>query len=254
MVDDAGRTVEILDRWSGEVRAAQVFVAALGASGYPDADVIRSQGLEDWIGSHPRGFETLGGVVEIVVPDHLRSAVTKAHRYDPDLHPINPEMADHDSVAVAVAVVPARVGKPRDQAPAEWSVLLAERWILASLRNRPFCSLAEVNAEIRGLREKRHRKPFPKLPGSRRELFEPIDQPAGKPLPREPYEFAEWKPVTVHQDTQIRHILAYPFEFRVEPRDTMSRSRVFDKPLAVPDQFTDRGDCSKCPCRVFGCH
>ena len=208
-VDYAGMTVEIIERWTGEVREAQVFVAALGASGYTYAEVTWTQGLEDWIGSHQRCFEYIGGVVEIVVPDNLRSAVSKAHKYDPDINPTYQEMADHYSVAV----VPARVGKPRDKAPAELSVLLAERWILAALRNRQFFSLAEVNTEIRRLLDRLNNKPFQKLPGSRRELFEQIDRPALKPLPREPYEFAEWKKVTVHLDYHVefdKHYYSVP--------------------------------------------
>jgi len=209
-VDYAGMTVEIVDRWTGEIREAQLFVAALGASGYTYAEVTWSQGLEDWITSHCNCFSWMGGCPTIVVPDNLRSAVTKAHKYDPDINPTYQEMADHYSVAV----VPARVGKPRDKAHAELGVLLAERWILASLRNRRFFSLAEVNTEIRRLLDRLNDKPFQKLPGSRRELFEQIDRPALGPLPREPYEFAEWKRATVHIDYHVefdKHYYSVPF-------------------------------------------
>ncbi len=193
-VDYAGMTVGIIDPSTGEERQAQLFVAALGASGYTYAEVTWTQGLEDWITSHQNCFSWMGGCPEIVVPDNLRSAVVKAHRYEPDINPTYQEMAEHHDLAV----VPARVRRPREKAKAELSVLLAERWILAALRNRRFFSLREVNIEIGQLLEKLNNKPFQKLPGSRRELFEELDRPALKPLPREPYEFAEWKKVRVH--------------------------------------------------------
>ena len=86
-VDYAGQTVPVIDRHSGEIRQAQVFVAVLGASSYTFAEATWSQQLPDWLGSHARCFAFLGGVPEIVVPDNLRSAVSKAHRYEPDINP-----------------------------------------------------------------------------------------------------------------------------------------------------------------------
>jgi transposase len=86
-VDYAGQTVEIIDRQSGEVKTAQIFVAVLGASSYTYAEATWTQRLSDWIGSHVRALEYFGGVPEVVVPDNLHSAVTKAHRYEPDLNP-----------------------------------------------------------------------------------------------------------------------------------------------------------------------
>ena len=118
--------------WIGAVRQAQIFVAVLGASNYTYAEATWTQQLPDWIGSHVRAFAFLGGASEILVPDNLRSGVTKAHRYEPDLNPTYADLARH----YAVAVLPARARKPRDKAKAEAGVLLVERWILAALRNR----------------------------------------------------------------------------------------------------------------------
>ncbi|MFW2134629.1 IS21 family transposase, partial [Ectothiorhodospira haloalkaliphila] len=111
-VDYAGQTVPVIDRNTGEIREAQIFVAVLGASNYSYAEPTWSQTLPDWIGSHIRAFEFFGGVPELVVPDNLKSGVTKAHRYDPDLNPTYQDMAAH----YGVAVVPARSRKPRDKA------------------------------------------------------------------------------------------------------------------------------------------
>ena len=198
-VDYAGQTVPVVDRLTGEVREAQIFVAVLGASNYTYAEATWSQGLPDWIGSHQRCFRYLGGVPEIVVPDNLRSGVTKAHRYEPDTNPTYQDMATH----YGVAVLPARVRRPRDKAKVEAGVLVVERWILAALRHRSFFSLHELNAAIRELLEKLNARPFKKLPGSRREHFECLDKPALQPLPAEPYVYAEWKKARVHIDYHV---------------------------------------------------
>ncbi len=92
-VDYAGQTMPVVDRDTGEIREAQIFVAVLGASNYTYAEATWTQGLPDWIGSHQRAFAFLGGVPELVVPDNLRAGVSKAHRYEPDINPTYQDMA-----------------------------------------------------------------------------------------------------------------------------------------------------------------
>jgi transposase len=198
-VDYAGQTVAVVDRRTGEIRQAQIFVAVLGASSYTYAEATWTQRLPDWIGAHVRAFAFFGGVPELVVPDNLRSAVDKAHRYEPDINLTYQELAGH----YGVAVLPARVRRPRDKAKAEAGVQLVERWILAALRQRTFFSLAELNGEIARLLAQINARPFKKLPGSRRELFEQLDRPALRALPAEPYRFAEWKKVRVNIDYHV---------------------------------------------------
>src|SRR5210317_200046 len=198
-VDYAGQTMPVVDWGTGEIREAQLFVAVLGASNYTYAEATWTQGLPDWIGSHRRAFAFLGGVPELVVPDNLRAGVSKAHRYEPDNNPTYQDMATH----YGVAVLPTRVRRPRDKAKVEAGVLVVERWILAVLRHRTFFSLAELNAAIAGLLEKLNARPFKKLPGCRRAHFEALDKPALKPLPIEPYEYAEWKKARVHIDYHL---------------------------------------------------
>jgi len=184
-VDYAGQTMAVVDRITGEVRQAQIFVAVLGASNYTFAEATWTQGLSDWIGSHVRAFEFFGGVPEVVIPDNLKSGVHRACRYEPDLNPTYAELAHH----YGVAVVPARVRKPRDKAKVECGVLLVERLILAAMRHRTFFSLSELNEAIGGLLEKLNTRPFKKLPGSRKEAFERIDRPALRPLPKARYVY-----------------------------------------------------------------
>jgi transposase len=210
-VDYAGQSMDVIDRVTGEVREVQLFVAVLGASNYTFAEATWTQSLSDWIGSHERAFRYLGGVSEVVVPDNLKAGVDRAHRYEPDINRTYADMAEH----YGVAVIPARAAKPRDKAKAEVGVQVVERWILARLRNQTFFSLAELNRAIAGLLEHLNARPFKKLPGSRRELFEQLDRPALRPLPATRYEFALWKKARVHIDYHIAvegHYYSVPYQ------------------------------------------
>ena len=200
-VDYCGQTVPIVCATTGECRQAQVFVAVLGASNYTYAEATLSQSLPDWLGSHVRTFEYFGGTPAIVVPDNLKSAVTKACRYDPDLNPSYQQLAEH----YQLAVVPARPYKPKDKAKAEVGVQIVERWILARLRHLTFFSLAELNQCIRTLLDELNRKPFKQLPGNRRQAFEQLDQPALTPLPRQPDCYVAIKSVKVNIDYHVHH-------------------------------------------------
>jgi len=228
-VDYAGATIPITNPQTGEVRQAQIFVAVLGASSYSYAEASWSQQLPDWLGSHVRAFEFFGGVPEIIVPDNLRSGVTRACRYEPDLNRSYQEMAAHYSVAV----VPARPRKPRDKAKAEVAVQVVERWIVAALRKRRFNSLGELNQAIAELLERINRRPFRKRSGSRLSLYQSLDRPALKLLPVERYEFGEWKTARVNIDYHIeveRHYYSLPYQLvgkRVEVRLTARTLEIF---------------------------
>lgn len=204
-VDYAGQTVPIVDRHTGESRAAQVFVAVLGCSNLTHAEATWTQGAADWLGSHVRALEGFGGVPRAIVPDNLKSGVKKAHRYEPQINPAYQDFAEH----YGVAILPTRVRKPRDKAKVETGVLVVERWILARLRNRTFFSLGELNTTIDALLERLNTRPFKKLEGSRRSRFEALERAALRPLPIRPYEFGEWRKAKVHPDYHIEVGRAY---------------------------------------------
>jgi transposase len=235
-VDYAGPTIPIYDPLSGEVMLrAQLFVAALGASSYVYAEATASQGLTDWIGSHVHAFEYMGGATKILVPDNLKSGVKKPNRYEAELTRTYEEMAAH----YGAAVIPARAYKPRDKAKAEAAVLLCERWIIAKLRHERFSSLAQLNRRIAGLLEAINAKPFKKLDGSRRTLFETLDRPALTPLPPTPYVIGRWKQVTCNIDYHIdvdRHYYSVPYQLvgkRLDVRTSASTVEVFFKSKRV---------------------
>ncbi|UIF88086.1 transposase (plasmid) [Cupriavidus necator] len=100
----------VTDGATGEIKQAQIFVAVLGASNYTYIEATWSQQLPDWIASHVRALNFFGGCTELWVPDNLRSGVTRASRYEPDLNPTYQDLASH----YGVAVLPARVRRPKD--------------------------------------------------------------------------------------------------------------------------------------------
>lgn len=199
-VDYAGPAFEVVDRKTGEVRDAMVFVGVLGVSNHTFVDVTWSRSLPDWTMSHVRMFEFWSGVPELVIPDNEKSAVHKASRYEPELNATYRDLAAH----YGTTVLPARPGAPRDKAKAEAAVQNVERWIMAPLRNQTFFSLGELREAIRPLLAELNERPFTKIEGSRHSWFEDLDRPALKPLPAERYEYAEWRKARVNIDYHIQ--------------------------------------------------
>jgi transposase len=230
-VDFPGDTLPIVDPETGEVRPAQLFVAVLGASNYTYAEAVASQAVPDWIAAHVHALEFYGAVPAILVPDNLHAAVTQAHRYEPILNRTYEELAAH----YRCAVIPGRPRKPRDKAKVESGVLVAERWILAALRHRTFFSLAEANQAIRERLAWLNDRPFKKLDGCRRSLFEEIDRPAMRPLPPRPYEYATWKLAAVNVDYHVeveRHYYSVPYQLvgeRCDVRISASTIEIFHR-------------------------
>jgi len=228
-VDFAGQTVKITDRFTGDTREAEIFIAVLGASNYTYAEAVWSQDLFNWIEAHGRAFEYFGGITEIVIPDNLKSGVSKACIYEPELNATYHEMAVH----YGTAIIPARVRKPKDKAKAEIGVFVVERWILAALRNRTFFSLEELNQAIRELLEKLNNRKFKKLEGTRLSWFEAIEKGALKPLPQERYEIALWKMPTVNIDYHVeieKHYYSVPYQLagkKVDVRYTAKTVEIF---------------------------
>ena len=230
-IDYAGQTMPVVDPKTGEIWRAQIFVAVLGASNYTYAEAHRAQSLPNWIGAHVRALTFLGGVPQVLIPDNLKAGVKSPHRYEPDINPTYQEFAQH----YGVAVVPARVRKPKDKAKVEVGVQVVERWILAPLRNRTFFSLAELNKDIQELLTQLNQRPMQHLNQSRQALFQEIDQPALSPLPIQPYEYAYWKKAKVHIDYHVtfdKHHYSVPYPLvgkKVELRVTEKIVEIFYK-------------------------
>lgn len=198
-VDFSGDTPSYVDRTTGEIIQAELFVAVIGASSRTYALAVASQQIPDWTRAHIGAFEYFGGVPEVIVPDQLKSGVKTSCRYDPEINPVYAELCAHYSVVV----IPARPLEPRDKAKVENGVLNAQRRILAVLRNRTFFSLLEINNAIAIELEKLNNRPMQGIGTSRNQLFAEIDKPALKALPLERFQLREWKKAKVNIDYHI---------------------------------------------------
>ncbi len=245
-VDYAGDTVPVvIDRLTGEMREAQIFVAVLGASSFTYAEATWTQTLTDWIGAHTRALAAIGGVPKLLVPDNTKVAVIKACFYDPQVNRTYTEMAAH----YEAAVLPARPRKPRDKAKVEACVLILERWLLGRLRNRRFYGLSELNQAIQALLvDLNERRPIRRLGVTRRHLLEELDRPALKPLPAEPYVFAEWRARRIGLDYHLDidgHYYSVPYRFareQVEVRLTARTVEVFRKGERIAAHLRNSGN------------
>ncbi|MFY9411335.1 MAG: IS21 family transposase [Dethiobacteria bacterium] len=245
MVDYAGQTVPITDPVTGRVWQAHIFVAVLAATNYTFAMATRDESMESWITGHIYAFEFFGGLTELLVPDNPKAGVSKACRYEPELNRTYLELARH----YGIAVIPARPRKPQDKAKVEKAVQLVENWILARLRNRTFFSLEELNQAIAKLLIELNNKPFQKLEGSRRSLFESLEKPLLKPLPEYRYEIARWKKARVNIDYHIeveKNYYSVPYRLvkeQVEVRLTASVVEILHKGkrIASHQRLTGKG-------------
>jgi len=230
-VDYAGQTIPLQDPLTGVTQEAYLFVATLGASNYTFVEATLSRDLFSWIQSHVHAFEFFHGVSEILIPDNLKTGVTHPCRYEPDINPTYLDLAEH----YGTVVIPARVHKAKDKAKVESAVLIAERWILAALRNHTFFRPEELNQAIRVKLQDFNLRKFQKMETTRKELFETLDRPALKPLPPKPYEYADWKKATVNIDYHIEidhHYYSVPYQLareQVEARITLATIEVLFK-------------------------
>jgi len=242
-VDFAGKKPKVVDPKTGEIRSVELFVGVLGASSYIFAEAAERQDLESWICLNVRMLEFFGGATSILVPDNLKAGVTGPCRYEAQVNRSYEEMAAH----YGAAVIPARAYKPRDKAKVEVSVLLAERWILASLRNRTFFSLGELNEAIRQKVDELNGRVMRRAGVSRRDLYETYDRPALRPLPATRYEIAVWKAVGVNIDYHVEfehNLYSVPHPLvkqRVEVRATAGCVEIFLRTTRVASHPRLRG-------------
>jgi len=227
-VDYSGDGIPWRDPKTGARHEAQLFVAALGASNYTYAEATKTQQLEDWVQCHVHALEFFEGVPAVCIPDQARTAVRTRCRYDPDANPTYAEFARH----YGTCIFPARPGKPRDKAKVEVAVLLAQRWIIAALRNRLFYSIQEINEAIAEFLQKLNHRKMRRLGVSRHELYLQVDKPNLKPLPEQPFELAEWKvDASVNLDYHVafeHNLYSVPFQYAHQKVDIRATARTVE--------------------------
>ena len=198
-VDFSGLRVPWIDEITGEIHEAEIFVATLGASNYTFIKATPNQTMESWIYAHCDALQFFGGVPNSIVPDNLKSGVTKACRYDPDLNPTYHSLATHYDTAI----MPTRAYKPRDKAKVEVAVQIVQRWILAILRRQTFSSIYAINEAIKPLLEKLNNKKMKYFEASRKELWERFEKPNLKSLPQNKFEIPMFKNAKVNIDYHV---------------------------------------------------
>lgn len=222
--DFAGAKLPIvIDQETGAVKFSHLFVCTLGTSNMTFADLFWDETAESWCNAHAAAFSFFGGCPKICVPDNPKAVIIKPCRYEAEVNQSFAQMAAHYDMCV----LPARVRKPKDKSKVEAAVGLATRWILFVLRNRTFFSLAEARAAVRELLDKLNDRPFKKITGTRRSVFESIDRPALKPLPAAPYEFRHYEKVPIGMDYHVefaKHFYSVPFQYRSEPAEIWATS------------------------------
>jgi transposase len=209
-VDYSGKRARIVDATTGEVSDVEIFVATLGASNLTYAEATHTQRGPDWIASHVRAFEYFGGVPSALVPDQLKSGVTRACRYEPAVQRTYEELAQH----YGTTVMPARPMHPRDKAKVEVAVQIAQRWLLARIRNEVFHSLGALNARLRELLVDLNGRVMRRYGKSRRALFEEIERAALRPLPATRFEYSDWEKARVNIDYHVAvdgHLYSVPY-------------------------------------------
>ena len=228
---DFGKGLKLVDPATGQQIPTEIFVTVWGHSNFTYAEATLAQDLSSWIGAHVRAFEYFGAVPRVLVPDNLKSGVSKACLYEPEINPTYAHLAQH----YGTVVIPARRRKPRDKAKVEAGVLITKRWILAVLRHRTFFSIEEMNAAIWEFLEQLNNRLLRKIKRSRRDIFESAEKPVALPLPKERFEYADWMRKRVHIDSHVEvlgHYYSVPYPLRqdiVDIRITAATVEVFHK-------------------------
>jgi transposase len=212
-VDYAGKKLEIVDPSTGEVIPVEVFVAILGASQLTYVEAVESQDMEDFIMGCQNALHYFGGSPCAIVPDNLKSAVTKSSRYEPHLNENFEAFADH----YGMVVLPARVYKPKDKSLVEGAVKIMYNRIYTNLNQRTFTSLKELNEAIRVFLELHNESRFHGRNYSRKEQFEEMEKLALQPLPENRFEMRQQVLVTVMKNAHVclhadKHYYSVPFE------------------------------------------
>lgn len=237
--------IDIVDRNSGEITETHLFCGVLPFSSYTFGEFVLSQKKESFLSSHQKMFSFFGGVTPYVIVDNLKSGVAKAHRYDPDANPAYCDLGNH----YGFAVLPARPRKPRDKPSVESAAGLIQRSFYATVRNRTFYSLPELNGAFREYLQDLNGRIMKDYGVSRADRFAK-EKPLLKPLPETPFEIADWKHAKVHPDCHIqfeKNFYSVPFQWT----GSEVRVRFTEKTVTI---FGEDSEALACHARVEGVH
>ncbi len=222
--------ISITDSKTGKIRPTQLFVGVLPFSSYTFGEFVESQKLPIFIGVQERMFTFFGGVTPYVVPDNLRSGVSQAHLYDPDVNPTYCDFANH----MGFAVLPARPYKPRDKGAGECAIGVIQRGFFQEVRNRTFYLIQELNQVFRKYLDRLNHEVMKDYGVSRAIRFEE-EKKFLKTLPSSRFQLSEWRSAKVHPDCHIqvgKNFYSVPFRHvgqKVRVRLTEKMVEIFDE-------------------------
>ncbi len=230
-VDFAGKKLPYIDRETGELIYCPVFVACLPFSDYSFSMVVRSQCIEDFLYALKTCLEFFGGCPRILVTDNLKSAIIKANRYEPDVNQSLEDFCNH----YKIAIMPARVAKPKDKALVENQVKMFYNRIAARIRKLQFFDLHSMNQTIFSLNRRSNQTRMQKKPYTREERFLSAEKQYLQPLAEHPYEIKYYRELKVAANNHIyltidKHYYSVPYKWtgqRVKAIYTRSVVRVF---------------------------
>lgn len=218
--------IAILDLATGEITKTHLFVGVLCRSRYTFAEFSFSQKSQDFLNSHVRMFNFFGGVPRQIAPDNLKSAVSKVHKYDPDINPAYQRLAHH----YQIAVVPARVRSPKDKAIVERSIQIFQRWFFKRVRKRTFTSLIELNRVLQEHLVEFNNRKHRILRCSRAEAFEE-EKKTLAPLPADEFVVRTHKRCTLHNDCHLQfetNFYSAPWQLRGKELDVWAAERTVE--------------------------
>jgi len=211
-IDFTGKKLSVIDPISAEVTDVEVYVAILGYSQLTYVQAVASQRKEDFISATENALHFFGGVPQVLIPDNLKSAVTKADKYEARVNSTFLDFANH----YGTTVLPTRSYKPQDKAHVERAVRMTYSRIFAPLRNQVFYSLKSLNEAINDQLTAHNNKHFQNRPISRSELFEHEEKKLLGLLPADRFQIKEVKEVTVMKNGYVqlnKHYYSVPYRF-----------------------------------------
>lgn len=213
-VDFAGDKLSIIDEQTGEVKSVEVFVAILGASQLTYVEAVMTQQKEDFIAACENTLHYCGGVPAAIVPDNLKSAVTKSSKYEPTINETFADFAEH----YATTILPARAYRPRDKALVENAVRIMYSRIYVKIKKGVYYSLESLNAAIMVELELHNQAHLRGRNYSRRQQFEEIERSELIPLPPLRYEMKKYQYATVAKNGHVglvadKHYYSVPYKF-----------------------------------------
>ena len=194
-IDFAGKKLHITNKDTGELVSVETFVAILPSSQYTYVEVCLSQKREDLIACMANALSFFGGVPKAIVSDNLKSAVTRASKYEPDINRTFKDFARH----YGCVINPTRSYSPQDKALVENAVLLTYQRIYYPLRAMVFFSKEELNSEIIPLLGTYNDLLFKRKEASRKELFQSVERGYLKPLPDQEYQLKDYRKAKVQK-------------------------------------------------------